>query len=94
MRSKPYRTSSASLRNTPKSSTPRSDISAETSTISYSPARAANIIRKQLGSISRTTVYRMLDDGRIDCVRIGARILIPTKALEEFLNRCKRGERY
>ncbi len=42
----------------------------------------------------RATLYRMLRDGRIDSIRLGNRILIPRPALQEFVQRCRDGERY
>lgn len=42
----------------------------------------------------RASLYRLIQDGRLDHQRLGQRILIPEQALWEFLERCQRGERY
>ena len=44
--------------------------------------------------ISRSTTYRMLNDGRIAHERLGNKILIPTEELQRFLERCRNAERY
>ncbi len=44
--------------------------------------------------ISRSTLYRMLLDGRIACERVGNKILIPHEELQRFLERCRNAERY
>lgn len=36
--------------------------------------------------VSRTTAYAIVTSGRIRVVRVGARILIPMSAIEEFLS--------
>lgn len=60
-----------------------------------SPRRAREIASKALGvRIPRSTIYRLIEDGRIESERIGTKILIDLKALEHFINRCKQGERY
>jgi excisionase family DNA binding protein len=36
-------------------------------------------------SLSRTSLYELLDSGRIRSVKVGSRRLVPTAALDEFL---------
>ena len=40
------------------------------------------------GNISKTTFYRWVECGRIPSVRLGKKILIPRKALEELIQKC------
>lgn len=35
--------------------------------------------------ISKPTVYRLLQEGRIQCVRIGRRYIVPRKSVAEFI---------
>ena len=44
--------------------------------------------------IPRATFYRMIEDGRIRHQRIGTRIAISRRDLEQFIDRCHRGERF
>lgn len=44
--------------------------------------------------IPRSTFYHLVEDGRIESIRIGSKILIPRHAVEAFRERCERGERY
>ncbi len=53
----------------------------------------ALLYRKTGASLSRTTFYRWLREGRILTVRMGYRLYVPVGALEEFAERCLAGER-
>lgn len=48
--------------------------------LAVSPAAAATLL-----GIGRTTMYELLDAGRIPSIKAGRRRIIPVKALEEFL---------
>ncbi|BDP41039.1 hypothetical protein DAETH_10080 [Deinococcus aetherius] len=39
-----------------------------------------------LVGVGRNTMYRLLNNGTIRCVRAGRKILIPLSAIEEFIN--------
>lgn len=43
--------------------------------------------QERLGGLSRTTIYRLMDSGELDYVKIGARRLIPESAIAEFIAR-------
>ncbi len=51
------------------------------------------LCRKTGASLSRTTFYRWLREGRILTVRMGYRLFIPVGALDAFAERCLAGER-
>lgn len=51
------------------------------------------LCRKTGASLSRTTFYRWLREGRILTVRMGYRLFVPIGALDEFTDRCLAGER-
>ncbi len=51
------------------------------------------LCRKTGTSLSRTTFYRWLREGRILTVRVGHRLFVPVEALEEVVARCLAGER-
>ena len=40
------------------------------------------------GTVSRTTFYRWLGDGRIPSIRLGSRIFIPRSALDRLIQKC------
>lgn len=62
---------------------------------SYSTGQAHSLIERTMNTrISRSTIYRLMNDGRLFAQRIGSRVVIPKDALFDFLERCKRGERY
>ncbi len=52
------------------------------------------LCRKTGASLSRTTFYRWLREGRILTVRMGYRLYIPIGALDDFTARCLAGERF
>ncbi|MQF70456.1 helix-turn-helix domain-containing protein [SAR202 cluster bacterium AD-812-D07_MRT_10900m] len=52
-----------------------------TERLAYTPEQT----RRLLG-LGRTTMYNRIADGTIPSVRIGSRILIPKRALEQLLN--------
>ena len=39
----------------------------------------------QITDLSRTTLWKAVRDGKLQCVRIGRRVLFTLQALEEFL---------
>lgn len=43
---------------------------------------------------SRTTLYRMIDDGRVNSHRFGSKILVPLSELEALIRRSAQGLRY
>ncbi len=47
---------------------------------------------QELLGLSRTAVYDRLRDGTLPSVRVGARILIPRRSLERFLERAESRE--
>ncbi len=51
------------------------------------------LCRKTGASLSRTTFYRWLREGRILTVRMGYRLYVPIGALDDFTARCLAGER-
>ncbi len=57
-------------------------------------ANARRIILNTGYPISRSTLYRMLQDGRLAHERVGNKILITLEELERFLDRCQNAERY
>ncbi len=63
------------------------------------PTLTAPAARRLLNSalhhkIPKSTFYRMIADGRITTFRVGHKILVTNQHLDDFLQRCKRGERY
>ncbi len=52
------------------------------------------LCRKTGASLSRTTFYRWLREGRILTVRMGYRLYVPIGALDDFTARCLAGERF
>ncbi len=60
----------------------KATLRAAPSPLCVTPAEAAQQLH-----IGRTQMYRMLKSGEILSVRVGRRILIPTKELEAWLHR-------
>ena len=59
-----------------------------------SPQNALRVLRRRTGGrISRATFYRWLNSGALTSIRVGYHIYIPWFALEEFIERCLKGER-
>jgi len=57
------------------------------------PQNALRILRRRTGgSVSKATFYRWVNSGKVPSIRLGARILIPWNALEEFIRKCFEGE--
>ena len=52
-----------------------------TERLTYTPEQTRHLL-----GLGRTTMYNRIADGTIPSVRIGSRILIPKKALEQLLN--------
>jgi len=59
-----------------KGTTPRMNVP-----MAMSPRDAARAI-----GISRSTLYRLIQQGRVRTVKIGRRTLVPTSALAELIN--------
>jgi len=51
------------------------------------------IIRQTGGSLSKTTFYRWLNQGKLYSMRLGWRIYIPLESVNEVVKRCLSGER-
>jgi len=59
-----------------------------------SPQNALRVLRRRTGGkISRPTFYRWLTSGTLTSIRVGYHIYVPWFALEEFIERCLKGER-
>jgi excisionase family DNA binding protein len=43
--------------------------------------------QRELGSVGRDTIYQLVHAGRIRCVRMNRKILIPRSELEAFIER-------
>ena len=53
------------------------------------PQTALRILcHKTGGTISRSTFYRWVGDGRIPSIRLGSRIFIPRSALDQLIQKC------
>jgi hypothetical protein len=60
-----------------------------------SPLNAWRILcRTTGGEIGLATFYRWLSSGKLYTMRMGFRIYVPWPALDEFIKRCKAGERF
>lgn len=58
-----------------------------------SPQNALRILRRRTGgNVSQPTFYRWLSSGRIVSIRVGFHIFIPWYALQEFIEKCLKGE--
>lgn len=58
------------------------------------PKHAWQLVCRKTGtSLSRTTFYRWLREGRIVSVRVGHRLFVPVGALDELVSHCLAGER-
>ncbi len=72
----------------------RNPINVETETM-LAPANALRILRRATGgTIGRSTFYTWLSSGKLYSVRLGYRIFIPLRALEDLIRQCKAGERF
>lgn len=59
----------------------------------FSPPKALRILHRRTGEhVSRSTFYRWVDSGKVYSLRIGSRIYIPWKVLEETIQKCLEGE--
>ncbi len=57
------------------------------------PLNAWRILQNRTGGeVSRATFYRWLANGRLYSVRLGFRLFVPLKALDELIQRCLKGE--
>lgn len=56
-------------------------------TFTPSPAKLAYSIKEacEVTSLGRTTIYAHIKAGRLQCVKVGGRTLIPAAVLESFL---------
>jgi len=53
------------------------------------PQTALRILcHKTGGTISRSTFYRWVGDGRIPSIRLGTRIFIPRSAIDRLIQKC------
>jgi len=53
------------------------------------PQTALRILcQKTGGTISRSTFYRWVGDGRIASIRLGTRIFIPRSAIDQLVQKC------
>lgn len=60
-----------------------------------SPQNALRVLRRRTGGrVSRPTFYRWLTSGTLTSIRVGYHIYVPWFALEEFIERCMKGERF
>ena len=50
--------------------------------LAYKPSELPKLI-----GLSRTTVYKMIEDGTIPSVRVGHRLIIPAHTLLEWMNK-------
>ena len=57
--------------------------------ISLSITEAAKAI-----GVSRTSIYELINAGKIKSIKIGARRLVPVKNIHEFIETCERVEGY
>ena len=72
----------------------RNPINVETETM-LAPANALRILRRATGgTIGRSTFYTWLSSGKLYSIRLGFRIFIPLRALEDLIRQCKAGERF
>ncbi|ADQ04380.1 DNA binding domain protein, excisionase family [Caldicellulosiruptor owensensis OL] len=59
----------------------------------YTVQEAAKIL-----SLGKTTVYELIRQNKIKCIYIGKKIIIPQKAIDEFIEQnmttCKESERF
>ncbi len=59
-----------------------------------SPHNALRILTRRTGAkVSRPTFYRWLSSGALTSIRVGYHIFVPWFALEDFIERCLKGER-
>lgn len=58
-----------------------------TERLAYRPAEAAHAL-----SVSRTTIYKWMEEGVLASVTVGRARLVPAAALRAFLERPRRGE--
>jgi excisionase family DNA binding protein len=53
------------------------------------PQNALRVLRRRTGGdVSLATFYRWVNSGKLQSVRVGARILIPWPALDDFIRKC------
>ncbi len=58
-----------------------------------SPSRAWHILRQRTGGrFSRSTFYRWLESGKAYSLRIGTRIYVPWREVDEIVRKCLNGE--
>ena len=58
------------------------------------PSNAWRILNARTGgAISRSTFYRWLSSGQVYSVRVGHRLYIPWRVIEELIEQCLAGER-
>ncbi len=58
-----------------------------------SPSRAWHILRQRTGGrLARSTFYRWLESGRAYSLRVGTRIYVPWREVEEIIRKCLNGE--
>ncbi|PYV00904.1 MAG: hypothetical protein DMG26_14645 [Acidobacteria bacterium] len=59
------------------------------------PSNAWRILNARTGgAISRSTFYRWLSSGQVYSVRVGHRMYIPWRVIEELIEKCLGGERF
>jgi len=59
------------------------------------PSNAWRILNARTGgAISRSTFYRWLSSGLVYSVRVGHRMYIPWRVIEELIEKCLSGERF
>ncbi|MBZ5515025.1 MAG: helix-turn-helix domain-containing protein [Acidobacteriia bacterium] len=56
------------------------------------PSALRFLHRRTGGIVSRATFYRWLNSGELRSIRLGFRIYIPLRALDEFIRKCMNGE--
>jgi len=59
------------------------------------PSNAWRILNARTGgAVSRSTFYRWLSSGQVYSVRVGHRMYIPWRVIEELIEKCLAGERF
>ena len=59
------------------------------------PSNAWRILRRRTGgSVGRSTFYRWLNSGKLYSIRLGYRIYIPFRALEDLIKLVLAGDRF
>jgi excisionase family DNA binding protein len=62
--------------------------------VMLTPQNARRIVcRRTGGTVSAPTFYRWLSSGKIVSIRLGYHIFIPYYAVDEFIEKCLKGER-